>query len=58
MIIGMTALMMVTVAGTMDVEIVADASESHATDCSCVTRPVARLLDCAVRNKIAAHAAI
>lgn len=55
---GMMALMMVTVAGTIDVEIVAAAWVSHATDCSRVASRVARLSDRAVRSRIAVHAAI
>ena len=58
MMMGMMALMTVTDAGTMEVEIVDAARESQSTDCSRLARPVARLSDCAVRITIAAHAPI
>ena len=57
MMMGMMALMTVTDAGTMEIEIVDAARESQSTDCSRLARPVARLSDCAVSITIAATAA-
>lgn len=55
---GMIALMIVTAAGTIEVEIVAAAVFSQPTAFSCSARPSARLSDCAVRYTMAAHADI
>ena len=58
MMMGMMALMIVTVAGTIDVDIVVAAWVSQATDCRWAASHAARLSDRAVRMTMAVHAAI